>query len=111
VAIIQGTIATIVLWALGVSSPLVLGLMTAFLDFIPYVGLLTSLVVAVIVAMFSGDPVSAKVIGVIFLFLSEKLLEATVLAPKIIGSRVGLHPVVLILSLMVFGYFLGSQDC
>lgn len=107
VAIIQGTIATVVLWALGVSSPLVLGLMTAFLDLIPYIGLITSLVVAVIVALFSGDPVSAKVVGVIVLYLSEKLLEATVLAPKIIGSKVGLHPVILILSLMVFGYFLG----
>jgi len=107
VAIIQGTIATVVLWALGVSSPLVLGLMTAFLDFIPYVGLVISLVVGVIVALFSGDPVSAKVIGVIILYLSEKLLEATVLAPNIIGSHVGLHPVVLILSLLVFGYFLG----
>ena len=29
------------------------------------------------------------------------------LAPKIIGSNVGLHPVLLILSLLVFGYFLG----
>jgi len=107
VATIQGTIAAIVLWAIGVSSPLVLGLMTAFLDFIPYVGLIVSLVVSVVVALFSGDPVSAKVIGVIILYLSEKLLEATVLAPKIIGSQVGLHPVVLILSLMIFGYFLG----
>jgi predicted PurR-regulated permease PerM len=107
VATIQGTVAAIVLWAIGVSSPLVLGLMTAVLDFIPYVGLIVSLVVGVIVALFSGDPISAKVIGVIILYLAEKLLEATVLAPKIIGSQVGLHPVVLILSLMLFGYFLG----
>jgi predicted PurR-regulated permease PerM len=48
-----------------------------------------------------------KVIAVIALFLSQKLLEAGVLGPKIIGSKVGLHPVLLILSLLVFGYFLG----
>ena len=107
VAIIQGTIAAVVLWIIGVRSPLVLGVMTAFLDFIPYIGLITSLIVATIVAMFSGEPVSTKVIAVIILYLSQKLLEATVLAPKIIGSQVGLHPVVLILSLLVFGYFLG----
>jgi predicted PurR-regulated permease PerM len=107
VALIQGTIAAIALWIIGVGSPLVLGLMTAFLDFIPYIGLITSLIVASFVAMFSGEPVSTKVIAVIILYLSQKLLEATVLAPKIIGSQVGLHPVVLILSLLIFGYFLG----
>jgi predicted PurR-regulated permease PerM len=107
VAIIQGTIAAVALWIIGVSSPLVLGVMTAFLDFIPYIGLIISLIVATLVAMFSGEPVSTKVIAVIVLYLSQKLLEATILAPKIIGSQVGLHPVVLILSLLVFGYFLG----
>jgi predicted PurR-regulated permease PerM len=107
VALIQGTIAALVLWIAGVSSPLVLGIMTALLDFIPYVGLAISMVVATLVAMFSGEPVTTKVVVVVILYLSEKLLEATVLAPKIVGSQVGLHPVVLILSLLVFGYFLG----
>jgi len=107
VALIQGTIAALVLWIAGVSSPLVLGIMTALLDFIPYVGLAISMVVATLVAMFSGEPVTTKVVVVVILYLSQKLLEATVLAPKIVGSQVGLHPVVLILSLLVFGYFLG----
>jgi len=107
VAIIQGTIATIGLSLIGVRYSLVLGIMTGILDFIPYVGLIISLVVSCIVALMSGDPVLTKVIAVIILFLSQKLLEAVYLGPKIIGTKVGLHPVVLILSLMVFGYFLG----
>ncbi len=107
VAIIQGTISATVLWLIGVNYALVLGVMTAVLNFIPYVGLVTSLVVASMVALFSGEPVLTKVIGVVILYLSQKLLEATVLGPKIIGPQVGLHPVVLILCLMVFGYFLG----
>jgi predicted PurR-regulated permease PerM len=107
VAIIQGTIAALGLWLIGVRYSLVLGIMTGILNFIPYVGLITSLVVSSIVALFSGEPILAKVIGVTVLFLSQKLLEATVLAPKIIGSQVGLHPVLLILCLLVFGYFLG----
>lgn len=107
VALIQGALSAIVLTLIGVDYSLVLGIMTAILNFIPYVGLITSLVVASIVALFSGGAVGAKVIGVIVLYLSQKLLEATVLAPKIIGSKVGLHPVLLILCLVVFGYFLG----
>ncbi len=107
VAAIQGTLSGIVLWIIGVDYALILGIMTGILNFIPYVGLITSLVVASIVALFSGDPVLAKVVGVIILYLSQKVLEATVLGPKIIGAEVGLHPVLLILCLMVFGYFLG----
>ena len=107
VAIIQGVISASVLALIGVRYALVLGLMTGVLNFIPYIGLVTSLVVASIVALFSGGPVWTKVLAVVILYLSQKLLEATVLGPKIIGPQVGLHPVVLILCLLLFGYFLG----
>lgn len=107
VAIIQGIVAWIGLSIIGVNYALILGIMTGILDFIPYVGLIISLVVASIVAAFSGEPVPTKVIAVIVLFLTMKLVEGTVLGPRIIGGGVGLHPVLLILCLMVFGYFLG----
>lgn len=107
VAILQGCISGFVLWLLGVKYALVLGIMTGLLNFIPYVGLITSLVVSSLVAAFSGGAVLAKILGVVILYLSQKLLEATVLSPKIIGTQVGLHPVLLILCLLVFGYFLG----
>ncbi|MEO8167747.1 MAG: AI-2E family transporter [bacterium] len=107
VALIQGTVAAIGLSIIGVDYALILGIMTGILDFIPYLGLVTSLVVASLVAAFSGEPTSTKVIAVIVLFLVMKLVEGTVLAPRIIGSGIGLHPVLLILCLTVFGYFLG----
>ncbi len=107
VAIIQGIISGIALWIIGVNYALVLGIMTGLLDFIPYIGLLTSLIVSSIVALFSGGAVATKVLAIVVVYLSQKLLEATVLGPKIIGSQVGLHPVLLILCLLVFGFFLG----
>jgi predicted PurR-regulated permease PerM len=107
VALLQGTIAGVVLWLMGVDYALVLGIMTGVLNFVPYLGLLISLIVSSIVASFSGDPVGLKVLGVVILYLSQKLLEATVFGPKIIGGQVGLHPALLILCLLVFGYFMG----
>jgi len=107
VAVIQGCIAGIGPWIIGVNYALVLGIMTGILDFVPYVGLVTSLIVASIVAIFSDGNSFVKVIAVVVLFLAQKLLEATVLGPKIIGKQVGVHPVLLILCLLVFGYFLG----
>jgi predicted PurR-regulated permease PerM len=107
VALLQGTIAGVVLWLMGVDYALVLGIMTGVLNFVPYLGLLISLIISSIVASFSGDPVGLKVLGVVILYLSQKLLEATVFGPKIIGGQVGLHPALLILCLLVFGYFMG----
>ena len=107
VAIIQGTIAAAGLWIIGVKYSLVLGIMVGVLDFIPYIGLITGVIVSSIVALFSGEAVLVKVFAVIILFLSQKVLEASVLAPKIIGTQVGVHPVLLILCLLIFGYFLG----
>ena len=107
VAIIQGIIASIVLTILGVNYALVLGLMTAILDFIPYVGLFISLIVSSIVALLSGEPSWLKVIGVVIMYLSQKLFENVYLAPKIIGKSVGIHPVLLIMSLFIFSHFLG----
>jgi predicted PurR-regulated permease PerM len=107
VAAIQGTISGFVLWIAGVEYAVVLGLMTAALDFVPYVGLAVSLLVATIVALFSGGAVGTKVLVVVIMYLSQKIFEAAVLGPKILGSHVGVHPVLLILSLLVFGYFMG----
>ena len=107
VAIIQGIISAVVLSLLGVQYALVLGIMTAFLDFIPYVGLLISLLVSCIVALLGADPTTMKVVGVAVMYVALKLFENTVLAPKIIGSKVGVHPVLMILALFIFGHFLG----
>jgi predicted PurR-regulated permease PerM len=107
VAAIQGCISGVILWIIGVDYAIVLGFMTAVFDFVPYIGLVVSLIVAAVVALFSGGAVWTKVLLVVVMYLSQKLLEATFLAPKILGHQVGIHPVLLMLSLLVFGYFLG----
>lgn len=107
VAAIQGAISGTGLWLIGVNHPVLLGVMTGFMDFFPYVGLFISLVVSSLVAYAAGGAFLTKVILIAALYLAQKLLEATVLAPKIIGPHVGLHPVLLIMTLILFEYFLG----
>lgn len=107
VAAIQGTISGTGLWLIGIGNPVVLGVFTGFMDFFPYVGLFISLVISSLVAYAGGGDILTKILLITALYLSQKLLEATVLAPKIIGPHVGLHPVLLIMSLLLFEYFLG----
>jgi predicted PurR-regulated permease PerM len=107
VAAIQGAISGAGLWIIGIQYPLLLGILTGFMDFLPYVGLFISLVISSLIAYAAGGDFLTKIILITLLYLSQKLLEATVLAPRIIGPHVGLHPVLLIMCLLLFEYFMG----
>lgn len=107
VAIINGVAVSFFFWIFGIQYPLVLGIVAGVLDLIPYFGLIIMLILSVIVAFFSGAPVMAHVILAAATIGLLHILEAAVLSPKIIGGKVGMHPVLLILSLLLFSYFLG----
>ncbi len=105
-AVIHGVGVYVFLAILGIKYSIFLSALSALLNVIPYVGLLLSIVITVIAALFSGDP-GLQVPLVILLYLAQNLLETSFIIPKIIGDRMGIHPAVLILSLMVFSYFFG----
>jgi predicted PurR-regulated permease PerM len=107
VALLQGIIISILFSIMDIRYALLLGLLAAILDLIPYFGLLTILVLSVIVASFSEPPVIPKVIFAIGSIGFLHLAEIVFLSPKLVGGKVGLHPLLIILSLLVFAYFLG----
>ncbi|MBU2636435.1 MAG: AI-2E family transporter [Bacteroidetes bacterium] len=107
VAFIHGILVGVLLAIFGIKYPVVLGMIAGVLSIIPYFGLFISLSLSLIVALFSGDPVWLKIVFVLSTFGFLQILEASVISPNILGKQVGLHPVLLILSLLLFGYFLG----
>jgi predicted PurR-regulated permease PerM len=48
-----------------------------------------------------------SIVTVVAIFLVGQFLEAYVLAPKLVGEKVGLHPVWLMFALFAFGYLFG----
>jgi predicted PurR-regulated permease PerM len=90
----------------GVKYPLVIGLISGVLDMIPYFGVIISTSVAVLIALFGDNP-GFQVIMVLCSFLGMNLTETVILYPRIVGSKIGVHPALLILALLIFGYFLG----
>ena len=107
VAAINAVLVTIFFSVFGIQYPLVLGIVAGVLDLIPYFGLIIMLVLSVIVASFSTSLVAGHMILAASTIGALHIFEAAVLSPKIIGSKVGIHPVLLILSLLVFSFFLG----
>jgi predicted PurR-regulated permease PerM len=91
----------------GVNFGFLIGISAGFLSFIPYVGSLTALVLGTIVAVVQGWPhwnLPALALGVV---LTGQFLEGNVLAPKLVGDSVGLHPVWLMFALLAFGSLFG----
>lgn len=94
------------LWLAGVPYALFLGAVTGLLNIIPYLGLYLSLALALVVALFTDEPLG-HAIRVVVVFAAVQGLEGAVLSPKIVGDRVGLHPVWVIMSIFVAAHFLG----
>ena len=91
----------------GLNFGLLIGLVAGLISFIPYIGSLVGLVVAIGVALvqFWPDWVSIAIIAAIF--FAGQFLEGNILQPKLVGNRVGLHPVWLMFALFAFGMLFG----
>jgi predicted PurR-regulated permease PerM len=112
VTMIDGAILGLVLlWPIGLNFALLIGLMVAILQLIPYMGILICWIPAVLIAIAQfGDWQHPVMVSVAFLVVSN--LDGFFIAPRIVGDAVGLHPVTVIVSVflwtLVFGGLLGA---
>lgn len=92
---------------LGVSAPLLLGLITAVLAWVPYVGSIAGCLLVVLVAAtdYPGDPQIAY--GAVGLFLLVRLLDDFVFMPLTIGKSLNIHPLLTVLMIFVGGAVAG----
>ena len=107
VALLQGVIIATLFSIVGIKYALMIGVVAAILDLIPYFGLIVTMVLAAVVAMFSDPPIVPKVLFAALSIESLRIFETMYLSPRIVGSKVGLHPLLVIFSILVFFYFLG----
>lgn len=106
VCLVLATIYGVGLTVVGLKSGLLVGLGAGFISFIPYVGAGTGMIVGITIAMFQfSDWIWIAVVAGIFLF--GQTLESYFLTPKLVGDRVGLHPVWIIFALLAGGSLFG----
>jgi len=107
VCAILGAYYAIGLTLAGLSFGVLIGVVSGFLTFVPYVGSLTALVVSFGVALAQFLPDWTRILIVVGVVLFGQFLEGNVLSPKLVGGSVGLHPVWLIFALLACGYLFG----
>ncbi|MGR3178293.1 MAG: AI-2E family transporter [Candidatus Anammoxibacter sp.] len=106
VCLILSLIYSIGLTIVGVPLSFVLGFVAGFGNVIPYVGTVVGLGLAMVITFFQFHDIQHLVlVGLVFGI--GQLLEGIVITPKIIGSKLGLSPVVVIISILIWSQLLG----
>ena len=107
VCLLLGAFYGIGLSLVGLDFGLFIGLATGILSFIPYVGLLFGFVLGMVIAILQfGNAVDVSIVASIFVI--GQVVEGNFITPKLVGDKVGLHPVWIIFGMMagasMFGF-------
>lgn len=107
VCMILGIFYAVALMVVGLNFGLLIGVFAGLISFIPFVGSIMGglLSIGVAISQFWDDPVWVAVVAVIFGI--GQVVEGNFLTPKLVGDKVGLHPVWLMFALSAFGVVFG----
>jgi|DEB19_MinimDraft_3_1074340.scaffolds.fasta_scaffold06177_2 predicted PurR-regulated permease PerM len=94
------------LYVLGVTGALALGLFTGIAIFIPYIGYGAALILALLSALLQAET-GVSLLAVLALYITGQALESFILTPKLVGEKIGLHPVLVVFALILFGSWFG----
>jgi predicted PurR-regulated permease PerM len=106
VNIAEGAVVAGVLWLLGMPNPLLWGALVACLEFVPYLGAFTAVIVLGVAGLTTFDQV-AQALLVPGSFLAINLLQANLVTPLLLGHRLTLNPVAIFIGLAFFFWIWG----
>jgi predicted PurR-regulated permease PerM len=90
----------------GFESALPIGLLTGLLIFIPYVGFTLGLALASLAALLQFSTWQAG-LSLALIYGVGQIVEGFFLTPRLVGERIGLHPLIVIFALLAFGHVFG----
>lgn len=107
VCLLLGSFYAVGLSLAGLKFGLAIGILAGFLTFIPYAGAIIGGVLAIGVGLVQFWPDVTSILLIVGIFAAGQFIEGNILSPKLVGHRVGLHPVWLMFALFAFGYLFG----
>ena len=106
VMLILGVMYGVGLWLVGLDLGILIGIIAGLFTFIPYLGPASGIILGVIAALVQyGD--WKHVAGVLAVFGIGQVIESYWLTPKLVGDRIGLHPVAVIFAVLAGGQLFG----
>lgn len=106
VMVILGVMYGVGLWAVGLDLGILIGIVAGLLTFVPYLGPASGVILGVLAALMQyGD--WKHIAGVLAVFGIGQVIESYWLTPKLVGDRIGLHPVAVIFAVLAGGQLFG----
>jgi len=110
--VLMGSISTIALSILGVKYALTLGILTGFLELIPFIGPISATALVAGVAFFTGDnnlglTPAMLAFSIILIYFVLRQLEDYFVIPQLLGRMTKLHPLLVLFSIIVGGSLAG----
>ncbi len=92
----------------GLKFAVAIGVVSGLVSFVPYLGFVFGIALASLTVVLEPDPLW-RLVGVVATFSIAQALEGSLLTPKLVGDRIGLHPVLIIFAVaaggQLFGFF------
>ena len=104
-AVFVAILSSIGLSILGLEFSVFIGVFAGICNVIPYFGPVIGMVPAFIIGWLTEDFMQGLLAVVILLLVQQ--IDSNIIYPKVVGSSTGLHPLAVLLSVSVFGYFGG----
>lgn len=101
-----GMLSMVILFILDIRFATIIGITLGLFYLIPYVGYLLTFAVGAIMGLLNPDPGSA-VLKIMIVIACIKIIDLGIVSPRLVGEKLGLHPVLMIFSIFVFGKLLG----
>ncbi len=106
-ATIIGVLTTLGLGVLGIDFYIFLGILAGVMNLIPTLGFWLSYIPALFVGLGSGNWLSGA-LKVTVVFMTIQAMETAFISPRVLGGSVGIHPMIILLGLLVFGKLFGT---
>ncbi len=90
----------------GLKYAIAIGVVSGLVSFVPYLGFVFGITLAGLTVALEPNPLW-QIFGVVATFTVAQLIEGSFLTPKLVGDRIGLHPVVVIFAVVAGGQLFG----
>lgn len=106
VMLAMSLIYTVGLWLVDLELALLIGMLAGLISFVPYMGVITGVILAAITALLQFQD-AMHLVPILIVFGVGHSLEGMFLTPWLVGNKIGLHPVVVIFSVLAGGQLFG----
>jgi predicted PurR-regulated permease PerM len=106
VMLVMGIVYSFGLWLTGLELALLIGMLAGLVSFVPYMGVISGIVISSIAALLQYQDVM-HLMPVLIVFAIGHSLESMFLTPWLVGNKIGLHPVAVMFAVLAGGQLFG----